>query len=65
MRAMPNRFGNVLLAHSDGQGMPAVESAIAEAMRAAAVIRARIGPRLKRFAARAPNGRLPPNARFA
>ncbi len=39
MRAMPKRFGNVLLAHSDGQGMPAVESAIAEAFRAAAVIR--------------------------
>ena len=39
MRAMPKRFGNVLLAHSDGQGMPAVESAIAEAMRAAAAIR--------------------------
>ena len=39
MRAMPKRFGNVLLAHSDGQGMPAVESAVAEALRAAAVIR--------------------------
>ena len=39
MRAMPKRFGNVLLAHSDGQGMPAIESAIAEALRAAAAIR--------------------------
>jgi hypothetical protein len=39
MRAMPKRFGNVLLAHSDGQGVPAVESAIAEALRAAAAIR--------------------------
>lgn len=39
MRAMPKRFGNVLLAHSDGQGMPAVESAIVEAFRAAAAIR--------------------------
>lgn len=39
MRSMPKRFGNVLLAHSDGQGMPAVESAIVEALRAAAAIR--------------------------
>ena len=39
MRAMPKRFGNVLLAHSDGQGMPAVESALAEALHAAAAIR--------------------------
>jgi hypothetical protein len=39
MHAMPKRFGNVLLAHSDGQGMPAVESAIAEALHAAATIR--------------------------
>lgn len=41
MRALPKRFGNVLLAHSDGQGMPAVESAITEAHRAAAIIRAK------------------------
>jgi hypothetical protein len=39
MRGLPKRFGNVLLAHSDGQGMPAVESAIAEAFRTAAAIR--------------------------
>jgi hypothetical protein len=39
MRGLPKRFGNVLLAHSDGQGMPAVESAITEAMRATATIR--------------------------
>jgi hypothetical protein len=39
MRAMPKRYGNVLLAHSDGQGMPAVESAIAEALQAAATVR--------------------------
>lgn len=39
MRALPKRFGNVLLAHSDGQGMPAVESALTEAHRAAAIIR--------------------------
>lgn len=39
MRALPKRIGNVLLAHSDGQGMPAVESAIIEAHRAAATIR--------------------------
>lgn len=38
MHALPKRVGNVLLAHSDGQGMPAVESAITEAHRAAAVI---------------------------
>ncbi|KAF2989461.1 NAD(P)-binding protein [Methylocystis sp. MJC1] len=41
MRALPKRYGNVLLAHSDGQGMPAVESAITEAHRAAAIIRGR------------------------
>ncbi|QGM99688.1 FAD-dependent oxidoreductase [Methylocystis parvus] len=39
MRALPKRIGNVLLAHSDGQGMPAVESALTEAHRAAAIIR--------------------------
>jgi hypothetical protein len=39
MRGFPKRFGNVLLAHSDGQGMPAVESALAEAFRATAAIR--------------------------
>lgn len=39
MRALPKRYGNVLLAHSDGQGMPAVESALTEAHRAAAIIR--------------------------
>jgi monoamine oxidase len=39
MRAMPKRFGNLLLAHSDGQAMPAVESAVAEALHAAAAIR--------------------------
>lgn len=39
MRAMPKRFGNVLLAHSDGQGMPAVESAIVEAQNAVKIIR--------------------------
>ncbi|WP_330084410.1 FAD-dependent oxidoreductase [Methylocystis iwaonis] len=39
MRALPKRYGNVLLAHSDGQGMPAVESAITEAHRAAAIIK--------------------------
>jgi hypothetical protein len=38
MRALPKRYGNVILAHSDGQGMPAIESAITEARRAAAVI---------------------------
>jgi len=38
MRALPKRIGNVLLAHSDGQGMPAVESALTEAHRAAAII---------------------------
>ncbi|MGJ0391209.1 MAG: FAD-dependent oxidoreductase [Methylocystis sp.] len=38
MRKLPKRLGNVLLAHSDGQGMPAVESAIIEAHRAAAAI---------------------------
>jgi hypothetical protein len=38
MRALPKRIGNVLLAHSDGQGMPAVESAITEAHRAVAAI---------------------------
>ncbi|PPD46250.1 MAG: twin-arginine translocation pathway signal [Methylocystis sp.] len=40
MRTTPKRFGNVLLAHSDGQGMPAVESAIMEAHRAVATIKA-------------------------
>lgn len=39
MRALPKRFGNVLLAHSDGQGMPAAESAIAEALAAVETIR--------------------------
>ncbi len=39
MRALPKRFGNVLLAHSDGQGMPAVESAIVEAQNAVEIIR--------------------------
>jgi len=39
MRALPKRFGNVLLAHSDGQGMPAVESAIVEAQNAVAIIK--------------------------
>ena len=39
MRALPKRFGNVVLAHSDGQGMPAVESAIVEALSAAEIIR--------------------------
>jgi len=39
MRGLPKRFGNVLLAHSDGQGAPAVESAIAEGLRVAATIR--------------------------
>jgi hypothetical protein len=39
MRALPKRFGNVLLAHSDGQGMPAVESAIIEAHHTATIIR--------------------------
>jgi glycine/D-amino acid oxidase-like deaminating enzyme len=38
MRALPKRFGNVLLAHSDGQGMPAVESAIVEALSAVDII---------------------------
>lgn len=38
MRSLPKRIGNVLLAHSDGQGMPAVESAITEAHRAADLI---------------------------
>jgi len=38
MRALPKRFGNVLLAHSDGQGLPAVESAIVEARSAARII---------------------------
>lgn len=39
MRALPKRFGNVLLAHSDGQGMPAVESAIVEALSALEIIK--------------------------
>jgi L-2-hydroxyglutarate oxidase LhgO len=39
MRDFPKRFGNVLLTHSDGQGMPAVESALAEAFRVSAAIR--------------------------
>ncbi|MBM3563543.1 MAG: FAD-dependent oxidoreductase [Alphaproteobacteria bacterium] len=39
MRALPKRSGNVLLAHSDGQGMPAVESAILEALSAAEIVR--------------------------
>jgi glycine/D-amino acid oxidase-like deaminating enzyme len=39
MRALPKRFGNALLAHSDGQALPAAESAIFEGLRAAAVIR--------------------------
>ncbi|MGD9539524.1 NAD(P)-binding protein [Methylocystis sp.] len=39
MRALPKRFGNVLLAHSDGQGMPAVESAIVEALSAVETIK--------------------------
>ncbi len=39
MRALPKRFGNVLLAHSDGQGMPAVESAIVEAQNAVEIIK--------------------------
>ena len=39
MRGLPKRFGNVLLAHSDGQGAPAVESAVAEGLRVAAAIR--------------------------
>ncbi|MGD9543262.1 MAG: NAD(P)-binding protein [Methylocystis sp.] len=39
MRALPKRFGNVLLAHSDGQGMPAVESAIVEALSAVEIIK--------------------------
>lgn len=39
MRALPKRFGNVVLAHSDGQGMPAVESAIVEALNAVEIIR--------------------------
>lgn len=38
MRALPKRFGNVLLAHSDGQGMPAVESALVEARNAVEII---------------------------
>lgn len=38
MRTLPKRFGNVLLAHSDGQGMPAVESAIVEALSAVDII---------------------------
>lgn len=38
MRALGKRFGNVVLAHSDGQGMPAVESAITEAHRAVEII---------------------------
>jgi phytoene dehydrogenase-like protein len=38
MRGLRKRFGNVLLAHSDGQGMPAVESAIIEAQSAAEII---------------------------
>jgi hypothetical protein len=40
MRALPKRFGNVLLAHSDGQALPAAESAIVEALSAAAIVRA-------------------------
>lgn len=43
MRALSKRFGNVLLAHSDGQGMPAVESAVTEGLRAAAAIRRKGG----------------------
>lgn len=39
MRALPKRFGNVVLAHSDGQGMPAVESAIVEAQNAVEIIK--------------------------
>ncbi len=39
IRALPKRIGNVLLAHSDGQALPAAESAIAEALRVAAIIR--------------------------
>lgn len=39
LRKLPKRYGNVLLAHSDGQAMPAVESAIIEALRVAAIIR--------------------------
>ncbi|MBM3576204.1 MAG: twin-arginine translocation pathway signal [Alphaproteobacteria bacterium] len=39
MRALPKRFGNVLLAHSDGQGLPAVESAIVEAQNAVEIIK--------------------------
>ena len=38
-RAITKRIGNVLLAHSDGQGMPAVESAIVEAQNAVEIIR--------------------------
>lgn len=39
MRALSKRFGNVLLSHSDGQGMPAVESAIVEALSAVETIK--------------------------
>ncbi len=39
MRDLPKHFGNVLLAHSDGQGAPAVESAITEGLRVAGAIR--------------------------
>lgn len=38
MRDMKRTFGNVILAHSDGQAMAAVESAVLEAHRAAASI---------------------------
>ncbi|OAN49309.1 twin-arginine translocation pathway signal [Paramagnetospirillum marisnigri] len=41
MRRHEKRFGNILLAHSDGQGMSAVESAIVEAHRAAETILSR------------------------
>jgi glycine/D-amino acid oxidase-like deaminating enzyme len=41
MLGLPKQFGNVLLAHSDGQGAPAVESAVAEGLRVAAAIRSK------------------------
>jgi hypothetical protein len=41
MRSLPKQFGNVLLAHSDGQGAPAVESAVTEGLRVVAAIRSR------------------------
>ena len=41
MRDLPKQFGNVLLSHSDGQGAPAVESAVAEGLRVAAAIRSK------------------------